>query len=208
MARGEPAEAVRELRVARPVGDVLVLVAGERVRARRRDCRALLARDSAEPAAQIDEIVDRLLDVHRDPRRGLDDRLQQLRLDALLDRLAVGDASEDRLDARDELERRRVYELELFLEAEAVRRARAEARFHDVIPGTTPLRTPSRAAARAGRTRRSRRASPRSHEMRRAPSSGVSCRLSTAARIFVTRSSAACHFGSMLFSNSSGVIDA
>jgi hypothetical protein len=74
------------------------------------------------------QILERLLHGRADVRRHLDDRLEQLGLDALL-LLAALEGEEDLVDPRDELVALAIEDLELLLDAEAERRALPEVDF-------------------------------------------------------------------------------
>ena len=85
LALGDPLQRLDELGVARLVGDVLVLVARERVRARpRRSARRPRAAASRELRAQAARLLDRLGDGRCTCGRDLDRRLQQLGLDPVV----------------------------------------------------------------------------------------------------------------------------
>jgi hypothetical protein len=116
---------VDEVPVPVPGGDALALEEAERVRPGRAVAQALLARDRSDVRPQVAE---RAVDVRRRPahgRRDLEHRLHQLGIDGSLVLVAV-DRREHGVDVLHEIERLRVEEHVLLLDAERVRIARPE----------------------------------------------------------------------------------
>ena len=102
--------------VAFAFGDFLVGPVGEGVRAGRGDDEALLARETEELFAQVDDLPARVADVGADRRAEFDDGLVHLGLHAFAEgHLAVG---EDLLDVRAQVARLRVDDLEFLFDAE------------------------------------------------------------------------------------------
>ena len=125
LALGDPLHLLEQADVARRVGDVLVLVARERVRARGGDQRPALGGRVAEPGAKLARLLDRLGRVAADARRHLEHRLEELRLDPL-----VPGRLGHLVEARDELVALGREELELLLDPDAEGRAAPEVRVH------------------------------------------------------------------------------
>ena len=85
----------------------------------------LLVRDLGDVAAQRRQPAHHVARVVADGRRDLEHRLHELGVDPRLE-LVARDRREHRLDVLDEVERLRVEELVLLLDAERVRVARSE----------------------------------------------------------------------------------
>ncbi len=106
-------------------GDPLALEEAERMRARGADARALLARDLGDVPAERRQPAHHVAGVVAHGRRDLEHGLHELGVDPRLE-LVARDRGEHRLDVLDEIERLRVEELVLLLDAERVRVTRPE----------------------------------------------------------------------------------
>ena len=126
LALGHPLHRVDQVAVALLLGDVLVLVTRERVRAGRGDQGVPLPRRIAQPRAERTRLVDRRGGARVDVRRDLDRRLEELRLDPLVRARGLGHL----VEARDELVAVRGEQHELLLDSEAERVAVAEVELH------------------------------------------------------------------------------
>jgi hypothetical protein len=145
-----PPQRLGELGVPRLLRHVLVLVPRERMGAGREHGDAARLRFLARTTAQLPSLGDRLPNRPRRSRRHLDGRLQQLRLDPLVDprRLA-----EHLGVPRRELEALRAHELELLLHAERERSGLAVVDVHPrgaVYPRARRTRRGGRGRSYAG----------------------------------------------------------
>src|SRR5262249_7325526 len=129
---------VDEVAVAVARGDALALEETERMRAGRADAKPLLLRDARHVAAELPQ---GLADVGRcsaDGGRDLEHRLHQLRVHVRLE-LVAGHRLEHGVDVLDEVERLRVEEHVLLLDAERVRLALTELVVQDAAAGREAL---------------------------------------------------------------------
>ena len=117
--------------------DALALEEAEGVRAGGADSKPLLARDAADVAANLAQLLRDLARRMTDGRRDLEHRLHQLRVDDRLE-LVPGDRGEHGVDVLDEVERLRVEEHVLLLDSECVRVALAEGVVEDAPAGCEP----------------------------------------------------------------------
>ena len=137
LAAGDVLELVDEVAVAVARGDALPLEEAERVRAGRSHAQVVARGRLGDVRAQPAQLA---VDVGRglaDRRRDLEDGLHQLRADVAVE-LAVLRCSEHGVHVLDEVERLRVEEHVLLLDAERERLARTEAVVEDAAPRRTP----------------------------------------------------------------------
>ena len=109
------------------------------MRARRADAEVLLPRDAAHVATQLHELAHDVGGRPADGRRDLEHRLHQLGVDLRL-QLVPFDGGEHRVDVLHEVERRRVEQLVLLLDAERVRLA-APKRWSSTLARLSPARS-------------------------------------------------------------------
>ena len=138
LAPGDVLELVDEVAVAVARGDALPLEEAERVRAGRAHAQVVARGRLGDVRAQPPELP---VDVGRglaNRRRDLEDGLHQLRADVLVE-LTVLRGREHRVHVLDEVERLRVEEHVLLLDAERERLARPEVVVEDAAPLGEPL---------------------------------------------------------------------
>ena len=125
LAPGDVLQLVDEVAVPVARSDPLALEERERVRPGGADAQALLVRDLADVAAELQQLVHHVGRGLADGRRDLEHRLHQLGVDPLLE-LVAGDRGEHGVDVLHEVERLAVEQHVLLLDAERVRVALPE----------------------------------------------------------------------------------